>query len=363
MTENLRKTPLHGKHVELGAKLADFGGWEMPIEYSGVVSEHSAVRSGCGIFDVSHMGKLRIQGVGVASELGDLLASKVSNLETGQAQYSMLLNPAGGVVDDLIVYRLGESDFWIVPNASNATEVFEILQEHLSVAIKIENLHESYGILAIQGSGAAAVLQKLGIDPKLEYMQARYLTAVEQRSGGNEPSLICRSGYTGEFGFELIVPIAQLLDIWLGALATGATPAGLGARDTLRLEMGYPLHGQEISQSISPVSAALSWAIDWDGNFIGKNSALLAKEQPESYRVGLKLSERGVLRSHLDIYVDGNLIGETTSGSFSPTLKVGIALGLVNPKISVGSIVEVDVRGRRLSAEVVKIPFVESKVK
>jgi aminomethyltransferase len=363
MSQNLRKTPLHGEHVKLGAKLADFGGWEMPIEYSGVVSEHSAVRAGCGIFDVSHMGKLRIQGAAVADELGALLASKVSALEVGQAQYSMLLNAAGGVVDDLIVYRLGEGDFWIVPNASNATEVFQILQGHLSDAVEIENLHESYGILAVQGSGSAAVMQKLGIDPKLEYMQARYLTNAEQISASSQPSLICRSGYTGEFGFELIVPIADLVEIFSSSLVAGATPAGLGARDTLRLEMGYPLHGQEISQSVSPVSAGLSWAIDWDGNFIGKELTVQARQQPESYRVGLKLLERGVLRSHLDVYLDGNLIGETTSGSFSPTLKVGIALALVNRKIAIGEKVEVDVRGRRLSAEVVKIPFVESKVK
>jgi aminomethyltransferase len=363
MSQNLRKTPLHGEHVKLGSKLADFGGWEMPIEYSGVVSEHTAVRTSCGIFDVSHMGKLRIQGKGVAAELSDLLASKVSALEVGQAQYSMLLNAAGGVVDDLIVYRLGESDFWIVPNASNATEVFQILKGQLSDAVEIENLHESYGILAIQGSGSAAIMQKLGIDPKLEYMQARYLTNAEQRSTSSHPSLICRSGYTGEFGFELIVPIADVLEIFSSSLVAGATPAGLGARDTLRLEMGYPLHGQEISQSISPVSAGLSWAIDWDGNFIGKEPTVQARQQPESYRVGLKLLERGVLRSHLDIYLDGNLIGETTSGSFSPTLKVGIALALVERKMALGEKVEVDVRGRRLSAEVVRIPFVESKVK
>jgi aminomethyltransferase len=363
MSQNLKKTPLHGEHVKLGAKLADFGGWEMPIEYAGVVSEHTAVRTGCGIFDVSHMGKLRIQGAQAAAELGALLASKVAALEVGQAQYSMLLNAAGGVVDDLIVYRLGEDDFWIVPNASNATEVFQILQGHLSDSVEIDNLHESYGILAIQGSGSAAVMQKLGIASKLDYMQARYLTQEEQISVSSQPSLVCRSGYTGEFGFELIVPIADLVEIFSSSLGAGAIPAGLGARDTLRLEMGYPLHGQEISQSISPVSAGLSWAIDWDGNFIGKEPTMQARQQPESFRVGLKLLDRGVLRSHLDIYLDGNLIGETTSGSFSPTLKVGIALALVDRKIALGEKVEVDVRGRRLSAEVVKIPFVESKVK
>lgn len=360
MEIELKRTSLHATHLQAGAKMLDFGGYDMPIEYQGVVAEHLAVRSECGIFDVSHMGKLRLRGAEVAIELNQVLVSNVADLAVGNAQYSMLLNETGGVVDDLLVYRTTESEIWIVPNASNAQLVFDTLRALLATSVVVENLQDTHGIIAVQGPKSSEILRSLGFDVELDYMQVAGLV----RSGENlDSSLLCRSGYTGELGFEVITRNENLEVLWRDLEAAGAIPAGLGARDTLRTEMGYPLHGQDISPNISPISAGLKWAIDFDSDFVGKAALLEEISAPRKFRCALKLIDRGVPRSHMAVLSDGEVVGETTSGTFSPTLKTGIALALVEEKLELGSIVEIDVRGRSLKAEVVRLPFVQSNVR
>lgn len=355
MTSALKVTPLHTWHVAHGAKTADFGGWDMPIEYKGIVAEHTAVREAVGIFDVSHMGKLVLTGEAVAQWLNSVVASNLEDIAFGKAQYSMLLNTAGGVIDDLIVYKFAADEVWIVPNASNATEVARRLQELAPSHVTISNRHDEMGIIAIQGPKSADVMNALGLPSDHEYMSA---VKVER---ADSDVVVCRSGYTGERGYEIIAPNNLLLSIWESAIAAGAEAAGLGARDTLRLEMGYPLHGHELSPTITPVEAGLNWAVGWTKDvFEGSDAVKEIKAQGASRkRVALKALERGIPRADMNVLRDGEVIGETTSGTFSPSLKVGIALALVTPDVSLGDVLQLDVRGRTLSVEVIKLPFVQ----
>lgn len=355
MTEQLRKTPLHAWHVERGAKLADFGGWEMPIEYSGVVGEHTAVRTQVGCFDVSHMGKLRISGAGAADWLNTILLNDLAAIPTGKAQYSMLLNDRAGVVDDLIVYKFADDLLWMVPNAANAAKVHAALQSRLPAGIALENLHSDYGIVAVQGPSSPQLLAQLGLPVPAEYMSAVFADYAGAQL------VLCRTGYTGETGFELIAPNQILLQLWQSAVAAGAEPCGLGARDTLRLEMAYPLHGHELSEDISPLEAGASWAVGWDKpDFVGADvlRAQRAAGAPRK-RVALRAVERGIPRAEMAVLREGAQVGVTTSGTFSPTLKTGIALALVTPDVKIGELLSLDVRGRLLSVEVVKPPFVQ----
>jgi aminomethyltransferase len=359
----LRRTALTETHRELGAKMADFGGWEMPIEYpTGVVAEHTAVRTAVGVFDVSHMGKLVIRGPGAAGALNSLLANDLDRIGPGQAQYSMLLNDAGGVVDDLIVYRYGDDEVRIVPNAANAASVRDALRVGLPAEVGLEDRHEVEGILAVQGPGSREVLEAVGLlaaESGLPYM------AFTEGSFDGAPVVVCRTGYTGEHGYEAIVPVEVLPALW-AAVAERATPCGLGARDTLRTEMGYPLHGQDLSPSITPVEAGLSWAVGWDKPAFSGRDALVAQRaegRPRALR-GLRAEGRGVPRAHMAVtHPDGSPAGETTSGTFSPTLKVGIALALVDPGLTFGDEVAIDVRGRAVPARIVKLPFVDASPK
>lgn len=353
----LARTPLFDEHVQLQAKLADFGGWEMPIEYSGTVNEHTAVRTAVGMFDVSHMGKLRLNGSGALEWLATQLASHISQLSPGQAQYSLLLNEQAGVIDDLIVYVLAADEVWIVPNASNADNVFAVLSENVPASLELTNLHLDYGIIAVQGPDTGRALDAIGIATDLDYMQARHLIEVDAAA------VLCRTGYTGEYGFELIVPNKYLVQLWKKLLAAGVVPAGLGARDTLRLEMGYPLHGHELSTEITPVMAGLSWAIAWEADFRGKPALDESRANPQRFRVALELIDRGIPRADMSIYRGTEFLGTTTSGTFSPSKKVGIGLGLVSEKLQIDDLVEVDVRGKRLSAKVVRLPFWPSRVR
>lgn len=359
MTNSLKHTPLFDWHVANGAKTADFGGWDMPIEYSGIVAEHLAVRSDVGVFDVSHMGKVQIQGEGAAAWLNTVVASDLEAIPFGKAQYSMLLNETAGVIDDLIVYKFAPDHVWIVPNASNAPAVVAALQTVVPAGITISDLHNSHGIVAIQGPRSPEVLATLGLPADHEYMSAVFATY------SGEDVVLCRSGYTGERGYEVIAPVAVIEPLWVAAVAAGAVPAGLGARDTLRLEMGYPLHGHEITTEISPVEAGLSWAIGWDKPTFHGSAAL--KDQKENgaprKRAALKATERGIPRGDMPVLRDGVQIGITTSGTFSPSLKEGIALALVPTDVKIGDMLHLDVRGRTLAVEVVRLPFVQASTK
>jgi aminomethyltransferase len=358
----LRTTPLHDRHQAAGAKTADFGGWDMPIEYAGVVAEHTAVRTAVGLFDVSHMGKVRIHGPGAVAFLNAVLANDLDRVGAGQAQYSMLCNESGGVVDDLIVYRWSDDELFMIPNAANAATVVAELQRRAPAGVAVDDHHDDHGIIAVQGPRSADVVRALGFPADHDYM-----TMASARFGG-EPVIVCRTGYTGEHGYELVAPTGVLVDLWDAALAAGkpfgAVPAGLGARDTLRTEMGYPLHGQDISPTITPVEAMLGWAVGWDKPAFAGREALAAQRAagPSRRLRGLLALERGIPRPHMTVHagaLDGPVIGEVTSGTFSPTLKQGIALALLDSSVSVGDEVVVDVRGRASRFRVVKPPFVE----
>ena len=350
----------------MGAKFAPFGGWQMPLEYtgSGVLAEHNATREAIGLFDVSHLGTATLIGENAAEQLNKVLTNDINRIKPGQAQYSTLLSENGTVVDDLIVYLRSKDEVLIIPNASNATKVLEIIKSNISKDIEIKNLHQGIAIIAIQGPKSFALANDLGLPTDMQYM------AFKDVSFMGQPITICRTGYTGEKGFELLIPAQAAINIWDEIISKGqkygAKAVGLGARDTLRTEMGYPLHGQDISLNISPLEAGLSWAINLEkSHFLGKDALLKEKANGIKRKlVGIKALDRAIPRSHMRVLdVDKKDIGEVTSGTFSPTLKSGIALALVDSKIEINDKVFVDVRGNSLEFVVTKPPFVESKVR
>jgi len=358
----LKTTPLHARHLAAGAKTADFGGWDMPIEYTGVVAEHTAVRSAVGLFDVSHMGKVAVHGEGAVAFLNSVLANDLDRIGAGQAQYSMLCNDEGGVVDDLIVYRWSDDGAYVIPNAANAATVVATLRGLAPEGVSIDDQHLTHGIIAVQGPRSAELLTAIGFPTDHDYMSmamARWQEA---------PVVVCRTGYTGEHGYELVAPNEVLGDLWdallLAGADLGAVPAGLGARDTLRTEMGYPLHGQDISPTITPVEALIGWAVGWDKPEFAGREALVAQRAAAPVRRlrGLLALDRGIPRPHMAVHRDsleGAVVGEVTSGTFSPTLKQGIGLALLDASIAVDDEVVVDVRGRASRFRVVKPPFVQ----
>jgi aminomethyltransferase len=357
----LRETPLHDRHTALGAKMADFGGWDMPIEYTGTVAEHAAVREAVGVFDVSHMGYTEITGPGALAWLNTVVANDLERVGSGQAQYNLLCDDSGGVIDDLIVYRIDDDHAFIVPNASNSDAVVATLSAAaVGSGITVVDQREDYGILAVQGPRSDAVLEAVGLPVGHDYM------SFTRGRWHDSPVVVCRTGYTGEHGYELLVPSKVLGDLWDAVVDAGATPAGLGARDTLRTEMGYPLHGHELSLDITPVQARIGWAIGWDkADFPGRD-ALVAEKSAGPHRVlrGLLAQERAIPRAGMSVSLaDGRAVGELTSGTFSPTLKQGIGLALLDPAVNEGDEVVVDVRGRQARFLVTRPPFVEPHVR
>jgi len=361
----MKQSPLHERHLARNAKMADFGGWLMPIEYpgAGVLAEHAAVRERVGIFDVSHLGKASVIGEGALDFLNSMLTNDLTKISDGAAQYSMLCNSAGGVIDDLIVYRNSETDFFIVPNASNTSAVVSDLQANAPTKIAVTNLHNDYGVIALQGPLAANVLAHFGLQIEIDYMSFTYVTIA------GCDVIVCRTGYTGEYGFEVLPKWSQALTVWDALVAqveaNEGVVCGLGSRDTLRTEMGYPLHGHELSLEISPVMASASWAIGWSKEqFQGSEVLRVQKESGVTRRqVALKSLDRGIPRADMQVMHDGIQVGIVTSGTFSPSLKVGIALALVDSEFKVGQQLSLDVRGRTSSVEIVKLPFMPSHVR
>jgi len=364
----LLRSPLHDAHVALGATMAPFGGWEMPISYAagGVVAEHTAVREAVGVFDVSHLGKARVTGPGAAAFVNACFTADLGRIAPGQAQYTLCCNDAGGVIDDLIVYLISDDDVLLVPNAANTAAVVAALTAVAPDGIAVTNRHREYGVIAVQGPRSAEVLADLGLPTDLDYMSWQDATFA------GAPVRVCRTGYTGEHGYELLPSWDGSRPLWDALLESagrrGGLPAGLGARDTLRTEMGYPLHGQDLSPEISPVQARAGWAVGWKKeSFFGRDALLSEKTAgPARTLRGLSAVDRGVLRPHLDVKAaDGSVIGHTTSGTFSPTLGHSIALALIDTSAGVNDDdeVTVDVRGRALKARVTKPPFVPSHVR
>jgi aminomethyltransferase len=362
----LKHSPLHAWHSDRGAKMADFGGWEMPIEYpastgGGVLAEHQAVRERVGLFDVSHLGKARISGPGARSYANGAFTNDLDRIAPGKAQYTLCCDTTGGVVDDLIAYLRNENDLFLIPNAANTAEVVARLVQNAPDGISVENLHEQYAVLALQGPLSFQVLERLGMPTEFEYMSFQEIRWRDMEL------IICRTGYTGEKGVEIVPRWQDARVVW-DALVSEVESlegrvCGLGARDTLRTEMAYPLHGHELSLDITPVQARAGWAVGWrKENFWGRE-ALVAEKERGANRVlrGLRATDRNIPRAGMEVTNQGRAIGVVTSGTFSPSLKVGIALALIDPAVAVGDQVEIDVRGRVGVFEVVDTPFVPSR--
>jgi aminomethyltransferase len=361
----LSRSPLHERHEALGAKFAEFGGWEMPLQYSGIVEEHNAVRSAVGIFDVSHLGKVAVRGPGAVAFVNATLSNDLGRIGPGRAQYTLCLDAeTGGIVDDIFSYYRDDEHVLLVPNAANNAEVFSRLAAAAPDGVEVVNHHADYAILAVQGTRSDDVLAKVGLPVGHDY-----LTFVEAEHAG-ESVIVCRTGYTGERGYELIAPSSVAVPLWDAVMDAGADlgilACGLGARDTLRTEMGYPLHGQDIGPSVTPNEARLGWAVGWQKpEFWGRDAVVAEKERGARRKlVGLVSTGRAIPRPHMSVsLVPDVLLGEITSGTFSPSLKQGIGLALVASVVADDAEVAVDVRGRREVFKIVKPPFVDTSVR
>jgi aminomethyltransferase len=362
----LTQSPLHEAHVALGAKLAEFGGWSMPLEYpSGVVKEHTAVREAVGVFDVSHLGKAMVTGPGAADLVNATLSNDLRRIAPGKAQYTLCCDETtGGIVDDLIAYYQDDEHVLLVPNAANTAEVVRRLRGAAPEGVTVTDHHRDYAVLAVQGPRSDEVLDALGLPSGHEYMS--FLEAPFEGAD----VVVCRTGYTGERGYELIVANPGARGLWDAILAAGAEhgilPCGLGARDTLRTEMGYPLHGQDISLDVTPVQAGLTWAVGWKKDaFWGKDVLVAEKEAGPKRRLrGLVAVGRGIPRPGMGVTLTSDVpLADITSGTFSPTLRKGIGLALIPTMVAEDAEVGVDVRGRREIFRLTKPPFVDTSVK
>ena len=357
-------SPLHDRHLALGAKMGDFGGWDMPIQYAGVLQEHTAVREAVGVFDVSHLGKGVVRGTSEAGQsavefVNERLTNDLRRIGPGQAQYTLCCDESGGVIDDLIAYVRSEDEVFLIPNAANSSRVVSLLAADAPAGIEVTDLHRTLAVLAVQGPGSAALVASLGLPVTGDYMSFTSAT------WNGLPVIVCRTGYTGEQGFELLPAWDDAGALWDALLAAGAVPCGLGARDTLRTEMGYPLHGQDLSSQISPVQARSGWAVGWAKPAFWGRDALIAEKAAGPRRVtwGLEALDRGIPRAHMAVLRGAETVGEVTSGTFSPTRRTGIALALLSPDVAEGDELVVDVRGRPAAVRVVKAPFVPSRVR
>jgi aminomethyltransferase len=343
--QTLRRTPLHDRHVALGARMVPFAGWEMPVQYEGVIQEHRAVREDAGAFDVSHMGELEVEGPKARELLQGLLSNDLDRIEPGKAQYTLLTNERGGIVDDLIAYELDPFRFLLIVNASNREADFEWLKERELRGSDVRDVSDEYGLIAVQGPRA---LERLGL------LQAPAFTFAEGEVAGIT-CMINRTGYTGEEGVELLVMADEAGELWDAVLERGVTPCGLGARDSLRLEVCYPLHGNDIGPDTDAISAGLGWVCALDKDFTGAEELRRIKETgPERRLVAFVMEERAVPRQGMPI-LEG---GEVTSGTHSPMLDQGIGMGYVAAVLAEpGTELTIDVRGRHRKARIVKKPI------
>lgn len=355
-----KKTPLYQTHLDEGGKMVPFAGYLLPVQYpTGVIAEHMAVRTACGLFDVSHMGEIVFRGEGALATLNHLLTNDFTNMTIGRVRYSVMCLPDGGTVDDLVVCKFGEDCYLVVVNAANREKDYAHMAANLLPDTEIEDISDQVAQLALQGPNAKEILAHL-IDPEL--LPQKYYTAVREVIVAGIPCMISRTGYTGEFGYELYTAADDGPKLWKLLRQVGAEhgliPCGLGARDTLRLEAAMPLYGHEMNETVTPLEARLNFAVKLQKpEFIGRD-ALLAAGEPKRVRVGLKATGRGILREEQTVYLGDTVIGTTTSGTFAPYLKQAIAMALVDADHTApGTTVEVDVRGRRVPAEIVPLPF------
>lgn len=360
-SRDVRRLPLHDYHARKGAKFGTFGEWEVPLSYTTIVSEHEAVRTRAGVFDISHMGEIRVRGGEAEAFLERLLPRNIRSVQEGQAIYSPLLNKRGGIVDDVIVYRYGKSDFLFIVNAGNVEKDQRWIRSLAPPGVEVVDISEEWGLLAVQGPESAVVIERLF---GREYAQIKPYHFTFLRDG-----MLARTGYTGEDGFEILWPREDLPALWQDLVERnerGAVPAGFGARDTLRLEAGMLLYGHDIDETTTPLEAGLSWCLAFEKtDFMGRSALIKQKEEGiKRCRVGLEMIERGIPRQGYEVSKRGRTIGHITSGSFSPTLKKNIGMAyVVSEEAEVGTEVEVMVRGNPLSARLVELPFYKRKTR
>jgi len=356
----MKHTPLYRVHIDTGAKMVEFAGYEMPVQYSSIIEEHIAVRTAAGLFDVSHMGEITVKGPEAEKFLSGLIPTTMSKLEIGKGMYSLFCYEDGGVIDDLFIFMVGEEHYFLVVNASTIEKDFNWMERHLIDGVTIENISEDTAKIDLQGPASKQIMKKIfnpdSID-KLERFRFYY-----DRFGGSA-IMISTTGYTGEWGYELFINEGKAVELWNSIISEGTClgikPAGLGCRDTLRLESCYSLYGHEISDKINPVEAGLSWLISSDADYIGKSELLRLKNGgAQKEQVAVKLIDRGIPREQCPVLFNNNNIGYVTSGAYSPNIKNGIALSLVQKGlVSPGDTVDILIRNRRYKGEVVKKPF------
>ena len=356
MATTERKTALLDEHRALGARLTDFGGWQMPLQYAGVIAEHTAVRAAAGVFDVSHLGKLRVRGAEAAAALQEALTADVVALEPCRATYSLVLTEDAGCVDDVFVYRIAAEEWLVVPNASNVSAVADAIRA--SGAEPVDEW-DRWTILALQGPTSMDIFARAFPNTPVDGLA---LHAWAEMDFDGEGGMVARTGYTGERGVELYIPASAAAGVWSRFLELGAVPAGLGARDTLRLEMGYALYGHEITQEVNPLEAGLGWVLAWDTPFRGRDALeKIRADKPARKLFGIRCTDRGVPRQGYEVMGEGGPLGTLTSGNFSPTLQTGIALAL-GPRETApvpDQRVAIAGRGREIQGVIVKPPFIE----
>ena len=352
-----KRTPLYDCHVAGGGKMVEFGGYCLPVQYgTGVIREHMAVRTACGLFDVSHMGEILVEGKGAIAYLNHLLTNDYTVMRPGQCRYSPMCREDGGTVDDLIVYKKTDDSYFIVVNASNKDKDFAWMKAHQTADAEVTDVSDQYAQIALQGPKAEEILLRL-----TDRVPEKYYTALFDAKVGGMDCILSRTGYTGEDGFELYLAPEQAERMWNLLLETGREdgliPCGLGARDTLRLEASMPLYGHELSDTITPLEAGLGSFVKLDKpEFIGRE-AMVAQGVPERIRVGLKVTGKGIVREHQEVFMNSQPVGMTTSGTHCPFLGGAYAMALLQADVPLGALVEVDVRGRKVTAEVVELPF------
>lgn len=360
MTEltELKKTPIFPLYEKYGAKTIDFGGWDLPVQFQGIKAEHEAVRTNAGLFDVSHMGEVTVKGAGSLDFLQKMLSNDISKLKPGKAQYNIMCYETGGVVDDLVVYMIAENDYLLVVNAANTDKDYEWLAEHATDDVNVQNVSLEYGQLALQGPNAEAVLAKL-TDADLGALG--FFGFADNVEVAGVRALVSRSGYTGEDGFEIYTKAEDAPAVWEAILKEDVLPIGLGARDTLRFEANLALYGQELSKDISPLEAGVGFAVKLqkEADFLGKKALIAQKEAGLTRKsVGIELIDRGIPRHDYKVFAGGKEIGIVTSGTQSPTLGKNLGLALIDiDYTALDSLVEVEVRNKKLQAKVVPTPF------
>ncbi len=354
-----KKTALYDTHVKYGGRIVSFAGWLLPVQYeTGVIAEHTAVRTKCGLFDVSHMGEIICEGSSALENLNRLLTNDFTNMYDGRARYSPMCNGEGGVIDDLLVYKMQDDRYFIVVNAANRDKDFAWMKAHENPGTVFTDVSDNFAQLALQGPRAHDILSRLADAPSIPQ---KYYTCVERGIVAEIPCIVSKTGYTGEDGYELYTAPARAAELWEALMEAGKpdglVPCGLGARDTLRLEAAMPLYGHEMDDTVTPLEAGLDFAVKMEkADFIGKE-ALVRKGPPERMRIGLVADGRGIMRENERVYAGDEEIGRTTSGTYAPYLKKAVAMALVKKSSIQAAELAVDVRGTRVPAHVVPLPF------